>query len=89
MLSPSPTLPAGPAMDLMAPVTHHQNVLPREELPLEHVLLHSEFVVSSPSPAETAVVPITPTPSSLPSQPVLTLTPAPTPSVKPTLMYAN
>ena len=60
MLSPSPTLPAGPAMDLMAPVTHHQNVLPREELPLEHVLPHSESVVSSPSPVEVVAVLIIP-----------------------------
>jgi len=89
MLSPSPTLPAGPAMDSMAPVTHHQNVLPREELPLELVLPHLESVVSSPSPVEVVAVPITPMPSSLPSQPVLILTPAPTPSVKPTLMCAN
>ena len=89
MLSPSLTLHVLPPMATMAPVTHHQNVLPRGELPLELVLPHLESVVSSPSPVEVVAVPITPTPSSLPSQPVLILTPAPTPSVKPTLMCAN
>ena len=51
-----------PPMVTMAPAIHLQNVLPREELLLELVLLHLESAVFSPSPVEEAVVPITPMP---------------------------
>lgn len=76
-------------MDTMAPVIHPQNVLPREELLLEHVLHLLESVVSSPSPAVEVAVPTTPMPSSLPTPQALMMIPAPTPSVKPTQMFAN
>ena len=76
-------------MDLMAPVTHHQNVLPREELPLELVLPHLESVVSSPSPVEVVAVPIIPMQLSIPSMLQQTRTHVSTLSVKPIQMYAN
>jgi len=73
----------------MAPVIHPQNVLPREELLLEHVLHLLESVVSSPSPAVEAAVPTTPMLSSLPTPQALMMILAPTPSVKPTQTSAN
>jgi len=76
-------------MDTMAPVIHPQNVLPREELLLEHVLHLLESVVSSPSPVVEAAVPTTPMPSSLPTPQALMMILAPTPSVKPTQTSAN
>ena len=68
MWSPSPMLPVLPPMGTMAPVIHPQNVLPREELLLEHVLHPLESVVSSPSHVGVVAVPITLMPSSLHSQ---------------------
>jgi len=76
-------------MVTMVPVIHHLNVLPRVELLLVLVLHHLESVVSSPSLVEEAAVPITPMPSSLPTPQALMMTPAPTPFVKLTQMFAN
>ena len=89
MLSPSPMLPVQPPMGTMAPVIHPQNVLPREELLLEHVLHLLESAVSLPFPVGAVAVPTTPMPSSLPFLPALMLTPVPTHSVKPIQMSVS
>ena len=89
MSSPSPTQRVEQAMDTMEHVTLHQSALPREELPLEPVLLHSVSAVSSVSPVAVAAAPTTPMPSSLLTLPAQTQILALINSAKQTLMFVN
>ena len=89
MWSPSPTHPAAPPMDTTAPASPPPSAPARAALPPGPAPPPSEFAARSLSHAGGQAVRITLTPSSAPTPPALTLTPAPTHSASQTPMSAS
>ena len=89
MWSHSPTLPAAPQMDTTEPATQPPSARPRAAQPPGPAPPPLGCAACSPSRVGDHQAPTTPMPSSAPTPPALTLTPARTPSASPPLMSAS
>ena len=89
MWSPSPTLPAAPLMDTTGLATQPRSVRPRAAQPPGPAPPPLGCAACSPSAAGHPAAVTTHTPSSAPTPPALTLTPAPTHSASQTPMSAS